>query len=257
MPDKGIQPRMAIDSGEEVHLIYFKPITSNSGNLVYRKLDQSSGSWSDPVQVSSEPYRHLGAISKASIAVDGNGRIHVSWLALNPFAYRYTRSNTAGTEFEKERLVVREHLEGVDAEAALAARDNHVTLAWHAGELIKEDSRVVYAMTSTDGGGTFGQELVISDTTLGACACCGLASLYTDDDRFFVAYRSAIDGKGRHMQLIATDPTDSPPTPTTREVSQWFLETCPVSSNNFALIAAGASPWLAFETRGEILLTTA
>lgn len=241
VPEGGIQPRLVLDTADKVHLLYFQFVNRDTrrGHYVHRTREEN-GDWSDPVRVSDVPLSHNDAIGKAAFAVDDRGRIHVVWFPGD--GYYYARSTRDGTAFESPRRVVTGHTNGIEAEAAIAVTDNEVTITWHAGDMADEASRQVYIVRSIDGGDHFGAETAISDASLGACACCTLATGYDNTGEFVYAYRSAIKGTGRHLQLVTSTSTQS--------VGDWIVDTCPVSSN----IIKG--DWLVYETQGVVMCTS-
>ncbi len=246
VPDSGLQPRMTNDREGGVHLVYFRPDGSNplgrtTGALHYRTR-VPHGSWSASRRI-SDTFTHGDPIGKAAIAVDADKQLHVVWLTTNPLGYWYSRSLTDGSGFEQPRPIVTEHLRGVEAEASIAVAATTVSIVWHAGRLSDESRRRVLRVTSTDGGTSFGDEIVVSKPSLGACGCCGLASTFASDGSFVIAYRSAIDNTGRHMQLLSNRGGDKW---ATRSVGDWNVGTCPVSSNTIS------DNWLVFETAGKI-----
>lgn len=260
VPDNGIQPMMVTDKQGNAHLIYFKNISSEpwnrEGHIYYRYYLNDSGKWSNAIQISTKPFEQQGAIAKATMAVDKDGRIHVTWLRNNPYEFMYSRSNPQRTEFEPERSLVKDNIEGVEAAASVATYDRLVTLTWHAGDLMQEENRTVYALTSHDNGRTFREEKQIGDKTLGACACCSLAANYSSDGGLMVAYRSAIEGEGRHMQLLTASVNEKNGKSDTRALHEWYLAACPVSTNDFVhndLVKQKTNQsWLVFETEGKI-----
>lgn len=244
VPDGGIQPRLVSDAAGGVHLLYFKKVDGdqrkNSGNLFYRKLLQP-GKWSGAQQV-SPTFTHNDAIGKASMAVDAEKRRHIVWFVSNPPGYWYSRSTE--NNFEPPRSLVIDNLNGTEAEASIATHKHLVTINWHAGDLRAESRRQVYSIESVNGGASFAREIAISEPALGACACCGLASSYQENGRLNIGYRSAINDTGRHMQLLSS--SIALRDWQTNTLSEWSLNTCPVSSN------AIKDHWLVFETRGRI-----
>ncbi len=248
VPDQGIQPRLIVGSNGEIHLVYFKKSAgqekSRQGNLYYRQWNAGAGQWHPPVKVSSRQYSHLGPVSKASVAVDDEGRIHVIWFLPTSGAYRYARSNTERTHFEAERNPVTAHNEGLEAEASIVVRGANVTISWHAGDLSQEYKRAVYTLTSSDNGKIFGRIKRASNPGLGACACCSLATAFNDQGQLQIAYRSAIRDKGRHMQFLTVGFLEEDSN--LRTVGEWNISSCPVSTN------ALMGEWLAFETQGRI-----
>jgi len=245
VPDEGIQPRLFKDDAGTIHLVYFKRRTQEgrdrSGDLYYRQRLEESKSWSAPVKISTTSFNHLGPVSKASAVIDNERRVHVVWFIPSD-GYYYSRSNLARTMFEPGRMPANQHTEGLDAEASLATHGSTITITWHAGDLMFEASRAVYAMSSNDHGVTFNNAAQVSDPALGACACCSLATNYDEQGKMQIAYRSAINNDGRHMQVMSQDHDNKNP----RTVGEWVINTCPVSSNQLD------GSWLAFENEARL-----
>ena len=250
VPDSGIQPRLLNDPDGGVHLLYFQRVKTttsgtrrrSAGELYYRKM-KSDGQWSIAIQV-SPTIQHNDAIGKAAFSIDEQKRIHVVWFTSNPLGYWYSRSDQNVSSFDVARNMVVENLIGVEAEASIATFQDRVTISWHAGDMRQESKRQVYSITSTDNGSSFGREIAVSAAALGACACCSLATKYQSNGNYLLAYRSAVDNTGRHMQLLVA--SDGPDNSQTITVSKWQLNTCPVSSNDMK------GKWLVFETEGKI-----
>ncbi|MCB1669854.1 MAG: hypothetical protein R3F41_12385 [Gammaproteobacteria bacterium] len=259
-PDGGLHPRLLQDADGNVHLLYFRKRSRNprarEGDLFYRQYDAASFEWGPARLVSSQSFNHADPIYRANFAVDGSGRVHVVWYQSRPSQFFYTRSNPERTEFEPRREMVVDNLEGVDAGADIAALGDSVAISWAAGALTHEDERTVYARISSDGGDTFTPELQIGDTGLGACSCCSLALDYDSAGQFTVAYRSAIEGIGRHMQLLTVaELQDSKPATRYAELhdlQKWELSACPVSTNDIARDYQHDN-WLVFETESRIV----
>ena len=264
VPDDGILPTLLTDNQGGLHLIYYKTLTDDDdfaeGDIYYRYYNHENQQWSDAIQVSTKPFRQLGPLAKPAFAVDESGRVHVTWLQPDSYTFMYTRSNPQRNSFEQERSVVKISVENVEASASVSAHGDSVTLTWHAGDLMREEERAVYALTSTDNGDSFKAEVQLSDASLGACACCGLTSGYNIKGDLLVAYRSAINRSGRHMQLLTagnwSGNTEPPIDINTHLVREWFLEACPVSTNyiadNYGQGRDGGQSWLVFESKGEI-----
>tara|TARA_R110002072_G_scaffold13418_7_gene56190 strand:- start:19994 stop:21154 length:1161 start_codon:yes stop_codon:yes gene_type:complete len=246
VPDKGIQPQLLTDHTGTTHLIYFNRTThegrNRSGDLYYRqRLDGNK--WSQAVKVSDKSFNHMGPVGKASAYIDDQQRVHVVWF-LPDGGYLYSRSNLARTAFEPGRAIVTEFTDGLDAEASLTGVDNLITISWHAGSLMNEAARAVYSVTSENYGINFGASQLTSDPTLGACACCTLDSQYDNQKNLQIAYRSAINNVGRHMQVNYQALQSQ--TRTTKSVGEWTINACPVSSNQLH------KDWLVFETQGNL-----
>jgi len=150
--------------------------------------------------------------------------------------------------------MVNDNLAGVDAGADIAVDGSNVSIVWAAGVLTKEEERTVYARTSIDYGETFSAEIAIGNKGLGACACCSLAVEYGQGQKLLVAYRSAFEGVGRHMQLLSVDTTeaDSSSYAELSSLQQWELSSCPVSTNDFSEDYQH-NDWLVFESKSRII----
>jgi len=259
-PENGLHPRLLQDVEGNVHLLYFRKRGNNprarEGDLFYRQFDAAAFDWGPARRVSSQSFNHADPIYRANFAVDEEGRVHVVWYESRPSQFYYTRSNTERSAFEPRRAMVTEHLEGIDAGADIAAMGSEVAITWAAGALAREHERTVYARFSKDYGENFSPEIMIGDAALGACACCSLALDFEKPDRFVVAYRSAIDGVGRHMQLLAVE-TDTDAAINTvysdlHDLQRWELAACPVSTNDIARDYQ-QNNWLVFETESRII----
>lgn len=258
-PDGGLQPRIVVDQSGNVHLLYFKRRINRpdarEGNLYYRQYMPDTRQWGIPVKVSSQAYNlQTVSISRADMAVDGDGRVHVVWYLPREVKYFYSRSNADRTSFEPQQSMVSQYTEGLDAGAGIAAAGNQVAIVWGAGDLSREYERTVYARLSVDGGASFGQETMVGDPALGACGCCSLATGFSNDKDLRVAYRSAINGVGRHMQLLTRPANPAEPAFYDRvhELQEWEISSCPLSTNQMQLDSDG-SQWLVFETAARIV----
>lgn len=260
-PDGGVQPRLSVDEHGDVHLLYFKKRLSapsaREGNLYYRQYLPDQKRFGVPVKVSSSAYDiRTFSIARASMAVGGDGRIHAVWYLPRENQYFYSRSNNKRTQFETQRPIVEEFGVGLDAGADIAAIGSQVAIVWGAGDLSREYERTVYGRVSDDSGATFSNELQMGDTGLGACACCALATNYGEENELSIAYRSAIDGVGRHMQTLTLD-VDGDEIRGGRyadlsALQEWELSACPLSTNDIVM-KANAEQWLVFETEGRIV----
>lgn len=259
-PDGGVQPRLSVDESGNVHLLYFKKRLSapsaREGNLYYRQYMTNEKRFGLPVKVSSSAYDiRTFSIARASMAVGGDGRVHVVWYLPRDNQYFYTRSNTERTQFEVQQAMVEVFGEGLDAGADVAALGSQVAIVWGAGSLSREYERTVYGRLSSDSGASFSDELQMGNKDLGACACCSLATNFGQQGELSVAYRSAIDGVGRHMQSLtlqlADDGVQAGSYAELSPLQEWELSACPLSTNDITVDGA-SDQWLVFETEGRI-----
>ena len=260
-PDGGLQPRLITDQAGNIHLLYFKKRSDQprvrEGNLYYRQYLSSEGRWGLPIKVSSQAFNvETFSIARAGMAIDGTGRIHVIWYRGREAEYLYARSDAARSAFEPQQSMVSDYIEGVDAGADIAAEGNHVAIVWGAGDLSREYERTVFVRLSSDNGASFGPEILAGNQDIGACACCSLATDFSDGDNLLVAYRSAINGIGRHMQLLTLGIAENSLAHSSygevHPLQEWEISSCPLSTNDIAADRDGQQ-WVVFETAARIV----
>ena len=259
-PDQGLQPRLSVDDNGNVHLLYFKKRinrpASREGNLYYRSYDHETGQFSLPVKVSSSAFSmQTFSIARASMSITEDGRVHAFWYYPRTSEMIYSRSNPERTMFETQRSMVSVFQEGIDAGGDIASIGSSVTLVWGAGKLTEEHQRTMFARFSDDYGKTFGDEVMVSNPDLGACACCSLAADYAGPSDLVIGYRSAIDGVGRHMQVLTLENISQGITGAfygeMSELQEWEASFCPLSTNDIG--RTGEQRWLVFETQNRIM----
>jgi len=262
-PDEGIQPRLINDEKGNIHLLYFRHddnLMPKEGNLYYREYDQALNKWSALVRVTTEAFKHNDAIGRANFDIDSKGRIHVVWFVIGEQSqnYFYTRSNIERTRFEQPRALVDDDFTELDAGADITVYGKSVAVVWAAGDLENEAGRAVFTRISRDSGVNFGNKQRVSSPDYGACACCGLATEYINNRKLAVAFRSAINGNGRHMQILSAGLNRGIITHRAdvyrklQPLQTWDLSGCPVTTNDFGTDHKKHA-WVVFETRGEII----
>src|SRR5262249_54300821 len=143
VPNRGIQPQVAVDANATVHLIYFHG-DAGAGDIYYCQADDGR-KFTQPLRVNSEPGSAIaiGNIRGAHLALGKKGRVHVAWNGSdkakprgpeNALPMMYTRMNDQSTAFEPERNVIHQAI-GLDGGGSVAADDRgNVYVAWHASE---------------------------------------------------------------------------------------------------------------------------
>ncbi len=212
LPDGAVQPQVAIDSRNVVHVVYFKG-ESLHGELFHATLDRT-GALSRPVPVNSRPGSAVatGTMRGAHIAIGRNDRVHVAWLGsdrakagagddITPVLY--TRMSADGQRFEPERNV-RQFTAFLDGGSIAADRSGQVYVTWHGGQagMAGEADRNVWIAQSHDDGQSFGREAPAAASSTGACGCCGLGALADRAGSLFVLYRSAAQKVHRDAHLL-------------------------------------------------------
>ncbi len=260
LPDSGVQPQ-AISTGDTTHLIYLTG-DPKAADIVYRSRVGRSD-WSTPLRVNSQPGSAvaIGTIRGPQMALGPNGRVHVVWNGSSiaepkpahggsPMLYARLAEDRKTFSPQRNLMTATHELDGGGSVAA-DARGN-VQVFWHASPagISGETNRAVYLARSTDEGGTFTAERVVSPVGSGACGCCGLTGLANARGESFVLFRSARTLMQRDMTLLASTGGGE----NFKEVlaDAWLVGACPMSSAGLA--SAGNHTWAAWETNGRIQL---
>ncbi len=260
VPDRGLQPQVAVDDKGVVHMVYFKG-PEDAGDIFYVHSLKDADGLTRPIQVNSGAGSAIavGNIRGADLALGKNGRVHVAWNGSGKAEPKarggatpmlYTRLNDAETAFEPQRNLIQAAviLDGGGSVAADAA--GNVYVAWHAptpGER-GEGNRCVWVAHSTDEGKTFAAEKRANADNTGACGCCGLRAFADSKGGLYVLYRGAREEVHRDMFLLAS--TDQGEHFRGEKLQDWEVNTCPMSSETFAQGSGGVVG--AWETDGQV-----
>jgi hypothetical protein len=267
VPNRGIQPQVAVDSEGIVHLLSFKG-DPYAGDVFYTRT-RDGVAFDAPLRVNSVAGSAVavGNIRGAHLALGKNGRPHVAWNGshratpkapgdpqgpawmLTPMLY--TRLNDAGSAFEPQRNVIHS-APGLDGGGSVAADGaGNVFVFWHAPDPGKrgEDNRRVWVAVSTDGGKTFAPEKAAYTEPTGACGCCGMRAFADRKGTVYALYRGARDVRQRDMYLLTS--ADKGKTFRGEDVHPWSIDTCPMSSETFAERPEGLVV-AAWETKGQV-----
>jgi hypothetical protein len=260
VPDKGIQPQVAVDSKGIVHLIYFKGDPAGGDVFYVRSADGVK--FSAPLRVNSQPGSviAIGNIRGAHLALGKNDRVHVAWMGAHKAQPRapgeatpmlYTRLNDAGTAFEQQRNVIQSAV-GLDGGGSLAAdKSGNVYVVWHAPKpgMKGEGNRCVWVATSTDEGKTFAAEKIAFAEPTGACGCCGMRAFADGKGTLCILYRSAAETVHRDMYLLVAGNKHGANFQGFN-LQKWNTNTCPMSSAAFFEGPEGVLA--AWETEGQV-----
>lgn len=259
VPDGSVQPQVAVDGRGVVYLIYLRGDPSAS-DVEYRRSSDGGRTWSAAIRVNSQPGSALaiGTVRGAQLALGRHARVHVAWMGSKQARPKapggaapmlYARLADDGRSFEPQRNVIRSH-PGVDGGGSVAA-DGHgnVFVAWHApaSKGAGEQDRRVWVARSTDDGATFAPERQISDSTTGACGCCGMR-VFAWNGKLFALYRGAAGQVNRGMYLIEADEdlTDA----SSRLLAPMKAGVCVMSTSAFA--GAPGGMLAAWESKDEV-----
>lgn len=255
IPDGGRMPQASVDLDGTIHLIYYRGAMTG-GDLFYVSRAHGATEWSTPIRVNSEPRSAIGMgpmdggdMARGEGPTDG-GRLHVVWFLNNPLRFIYTRSTEDGSGFEPQRVLLQRDDEIVEARPSVTTDGGgRVLIAWHGTTIEQADDahRAVFLMTSHDGGDSFRPPVVISRQSEGACGCCSLETLATND-AVWVSYRGAGENVRRGQHLLTS--TNGDQAFVDSLIQPWSIGACPVTTTTFA--RGPDATRVAWETQGQV-----
>ena len=261
VPEKGVQPQIAVDSAGTTHLVYLKGDPKGC-DVRYVKREKGARNWSTPISVTSEAGSAvaMGTIRGAQLAIGKAGSVHVAWngamkpgMPMTGAPLFYARLDATGSRFTPQRDLTG-NTTGLDGGASIAANDKgEVFIVWHGkkkGDTGDETSREVFVLKSTDNGATFAAPAVANADYAGTCACCGLKAVAAPGG-LITLYRAARDKSQRDMTVLTS--TDSGATFSHEMLHPWAVNQCPMSSA--ALLSTATGVRAAWETDGKIFST--
>lgn len=260
VPEKGLQPQLAVDAQGNVHMIYFTG-DARAGDISYVRSEDGGSTFSRALRVNSQPGSAIAAgnIRGAHIASGKNGRVHVAWMGSSKAEPKgpdgktpmlYTRWNDAGTAFEPQRNVIVSAV-GLDGGGSVGADESgNVYVAWHAPApgTKGEENRGVWLARSKDEGRTFAKETPATAEPTGACGCCGMRAFADRRGTIYMLYRSATESVNRDMYLLTSK--DEGSHFRGQKLQEWDINACPMSSASLAESPVGVLA--AWETDGQV-----
>ena len=243
-------PQVAIDDAGTLHLVYYMG-SMTSGDLFHVSRAPGATDWSTPQQVNSQPHRvtGVGPIDGGQIAIDPDGRLHVTWFHNDPMRFYYTRSDGAGGFEEQQVLSVKDEGGVETAPTVTTDDDGNVYVFWHA-DAVEDAHRRVYMAVSRENGALFSQPRAVSPETEGACGCCGLRAVTDAEGAVHVSYRGAGDNIHRGMRLLST--ADQGRTFSDQLIQPWEVGACPVATTTLGKGPDGTL--VAWETEGQVYM---
>jgi hypothetical protein len=101
---------------------------------------------------------------------------------------------------------------------------------------------------SSDDGRTFDQEVSASDSSVGACGCCGVRALADREGTLYVLFRAAADLVHRDTYVLTS--SDRARTFSSARADAWDIGACPMSS--YALAESTEGAIAAWEHDGQV-----
>lgn len=260
-PDRGVQPRAAVDAGGALHLVAFHG-PRESGELLYRRSADAGKTFGRPLKVTNELHAATAvrASACAQLALGKGSRAHVVWhrpaSEAGPAEVLYTRLDDANAAFETPRAMSSARA-GLDGGSAVAADENgRVWIAWHAPSKpdagVKE--RALFVVESNDDGASFGPERMALPGRVSACSSIQL--LAGLDAGFGFVYRSHVDGKFKDKEFFHRETTvvfSEPGADATWSVDEWPSRECLATTYSCARSPRG---WVvAFQSQSGVSWT--
>ncbi|HKY06303.1 MAG TPA: sialidase family protein, partial [Blastocatellia bacterium] len=148
-------PRVAVDSNEQVNVVWGDTLEVRKRVVFLRSLDQGA-TFSEPVDIS----RSSGDAFEPEIAVDKDNAINVAWedTATGTSLIMFTRSTDAGESFSEPVRVSSPDARATEANIAVDSLGNiHVVWVGASGDTLQ-----AFYARSTDGGTTFSEPVNLS-----------------------------------------------------------------------------------------------
>ncbi len=261
-PGGGIQPQSALDSRDTLRLIFYTG-PAEHGDVYYTTENISTGAWTAPVRVNSEPGTVMatGTIRGAQLALGRGNQVFVTWNgvgAKTPNGYprlyiAFTRLSDDGSRFEPQRSLIppTEQVDGGGSVAADQAGDVYVT--WHRSpEGSGESGGGAFVARSTDDGKSFSEGKFVSAIGAGQCGCCSMKAATDANGDLYILYRSAGDSIHRDSTILVSH--DKGQSFQVAMVQPWTLNACPMST--FSLVPTNTGMLASWETTGQVSLAT-
>lgn len=178
VPERGLQPEVAVDSNSVVHLVYLRGDPKAADIRYTSRLPGREWRASKTVNTTPGTAVALGSIRGPQIALGAQATVHVVWNGVaedgaTQAPLLYSRLVAGANEFEKQQdLLI--GTTALDGGASVAADGKgSVWVAWHAnppGNTPDESQRVVFLRSSQDEGHQFNAPEALNATTPGVCA---------------------------------------------------------------------------------------
>lgn len=225
-------------------------------DLMYARSDDGGEHFSTPMRVNSNAGEVWGfSISKPSLAVGTDGRVHVMYPAnatssttgLAVASSAYTVSTDGGASFEARRMInsdppddLSELVSGGLAQAQVfgtmsAGSDGSVHIFWLDTRDMNAQDKLssLFLRSSSDQGITWGEERALFSGD--ACPCCQVTSTISDEGTVYVSART-VSGENVRTPFVAAShdggATFGPRVSTGGK--PWQLDGCPLKPNALA-----------------------
>lgn len=245
LPGNGFVPDALVDGEGVVHTAYV-----DSTDLFYATSADGGRTWSEPLQVNSEPGTVMGGRYRGpDIAAGADGLLQVIWynrgyqldLPKDRWGVEYARIDPSTGEVSGRRNLNRRPSDNYSIDATSSG---NVAVIWTAGGM--------FLQHSTDNGGTFSDPVQVMPGTVDPCECCATRTIFTADGGLLVIYRDKAENI-RDMHLLSRPPGGGPDDFRRRLLSaeQWKIDLCPMTGTSLGTDADG-NLLAAWETRSNV-----
>lgn len=201
-PDKKVSPPAAvIDDAGKIYAGWMRE-DGEKINVHVASSNDGGRTFSAPVKVNGAPDSPAGQHVSPTIALGPKGELYVAWSAARSGAefaaeIRITRSTDGGATFAPSVRVNRETPPSSRGfESMAVGPDGKIHIVWLDGREKKPGVSSAYFASSTDGGKTFANDLLIDAD---ACPCCRTAVTVSPGGAVYAAWRKVFKGDIREI----------------------------------------------------------
>lgn len=230
-PQPGVQPNIFADGQGNIEMVFGK------GNAIYYSISRDHGNtFTPPVLVDSLRGLHLGVSRGPQIASSPLATV-ITAIDRAGNLYAYTLDRKTGSWLDRRMVNDLPNVaeEGFNALASDGKGKFFVT--WL--DLRGDKKNKIFGATSTDGGRTWGKNLLIyrsPDSTV--CECCQLSATMLGD-KVYVMFRNWLDGARNMYVATSLDGGKTFQPPVRMGSGSWKLNACPMDGGGISVTDEG------------------
>jgi hypothetical protein len=236
-PQHPQQPQLAVDAKGAIHVVY-----GTGDTVYYTRSDDSDKSFAPAVDLPPVAHMSLGmrrgprlAVTGAAICVTAIGGKQGKGRDGDVLAMRSTDGGATWSDAVRVNDVADSAREGLHAMAA--GPKGEMCCVWL--DLRNRKSEVM-ASVSTDGGETWGKNVLVYRSPSGSvCECCHPSVAIGEDGKVHVLFRNSLDGKRDMYVATSSDGGKTFAAATKLGPGSWTLEACPMDGGAIAVDRSG------------------
>ena len=122
---KSTYPRIAVDSGDNIHVVWVEKYSDSQGDLFYTTSDSPGSQWSTPLNLSNSSQAYSENRTACDIDVDDSSRIYAAWIEDHLIKLKIFSDGTWGSSFE-----VASSQEGLDTISIAVSSGGNIYMVW-------------------------------------------------------------------------------------------------------------------------------